>query len=114
VFMVLQSLVTCAGTITYFIPTLMTALDYKGRMAQYVRTSCIWRSLITYLSLFESDDDPYLYELHLPVNLNILTAATEMQIPRPLSSSLPAASHPTCKRKDLVTSCSWLPCPRLP
>lgn len=35
--MVAQSLNTCAGTITYFIPTLMTALGYTGMDVQYVR-----------------------------------------------------------------------------
>ncbi len=31
-----QSCCTAAGTITYFIPTLTTALGYSGNMAQYV------------------------------------------------------------------------------
>ncbi|KZO90527.1 hypothetical protein CALVIDRAFT_542568 [Calocera viscosa TUFC12733] len=40
-FMVAQSLCTCAGTIMYFIPTLMGALGYTGNMAQYL--CCIHR-----------------------------------------------------------------------
>ena len=35
-FVLAQSLCTCAGTITYFIPTLMAALGYKGQEIQYV------------------------------------------------------------------------------
>lgn len=38
-FVLAQSLCTCAGTITYFIPTLMAALGYKGHEIQYVSVS---------------------------------------------------------------------------
>jgi hypothetical protein len=41
--MLAQSLCTCAGTITYFIPTLMAALGYKGNEVQYVRSTTNWR-----------------------------------------------------------------------
>jgi hypothetical protein len=33
-----QTFCTCAGTITYFIPTLMAALNYTGQSVQYVRS----------------------------------------------------------------------------
>jgi hypothetical protein len=55
--MVLQSLCTCAGTITYFIPTLMGALGYKGNMVQYVRRLLFFKTCITD---FCPDDDPYM------------------------------------------------------
>ena len=38
-FVLAQSLCTCAGTITYFIPTPMAALGYKGHEIQYVSVS---------------------------------------------------------------------------
>ena len=34
-----QSTCTAAGTITYFVPTLVTSLGYSGKSAQYVRVS---------------------------------------------------------------------------
>lgn len=39
-----QSTNTAAGTITYFVPTLMTALGYTGRQAQFVSS----RGLVMY------------------------------------------------------------------
>lgn len=36
-----QSTCTAAGTITYFVPTLMTSLGYTGTTAQYVSSSAL-------------------------------------------------------------------------
>lgn len=47
-----QSTLTAAGTITYFVPTLMNALGYTGTRAQFVSTPPV---------ALTTDDGPHLY-----------------------------------------------------
>ncbi|KAJ2979018.1 hypothetical protein NQ176_g3497 [Zarea fungicola] len=56
VFMLAQSLCTCAGTITYFIPTLMVSLGYAGQETQYMTIPIYMAALVIVLiSCFSSD-----------------------------------------------------------
>ncbi|KAL1980915.1 hypothetical protein VTN96DRAFT_3335 [Rasamsonia emersonii] len=55
-FMVAQSLCTCAGTITYFIPTLMAALGYKGMDVQYMTIPIYMVALVIVLVCCFSSD----------------------------------------------------------
>ncbi|KAM3496934.1 hypothetical protein MY10362_009698 [Beauveria mimosiformis] len=56
VFVLAQSLCTCAGTITYFIPTLMVALGYQGQQTQYMTIPFYMTALVLVLiSCFSSD-----------------------------------------------------------
>ncbi|OAA69694.1 Major facilitator superfamily domain, general substrate transporter [Cordyceps fumosorosea ARSEF 2679] len=56
VFVLAQSLCTCAGTITYFIPTLMVALGYEGQQTQYMTIPIYMTALVIVLiSCFSSD-----------------------------------------------------------
>ncbi|ATY63859.1 Major facilitator superfamily general substrate transporter [Cordyceps militaris] len=51
-----QSLCTCAGTITYFIPTLMISLGYAGQQIQYMTIPIYMVALVIVLvSCFSSD-----------------------------------------------------------
>jgi len=50
-----QSTLTAAGTITYFVPTLMNALGYYGTQAQYVSLLLSGRTVWT--SRLQSPDD---------------------------------------------------------
>ncbi|KAJ6443389.1 MFS general substrate transporter [Purpureocillium lavendulum] len=56
VFVLAQSLCTCAGTITYFIPTLMAALGYKGHEIQYMTIPIYMVALVIVLACCFSSD----------------------------------------------------------
>ncbi|UNI15667.1 hypothetical protein JDV02_002178 [Purpureocillium takamizusanense] len=55
-FVLAQSLCTCAGTITYFIPTLMAALGYKGHEIQYMTIPIYMVALVIVLACCFSSD----------------------------------------------------------
>ncbi|KJK73509.1 hypothetical protein H634G_11244 [Metarhizium anisopliae BRIP 53293] len=55
-FVLCQSLCTCAGTITYFIPTLMAALEYKGHGIQYMTIPIYMVALVIVLVCSFSSD----------------------------------------------------------
>jgi len=51
-----QSTNTCAGTITYFIPTLVSSLGYSGKMAQFMTVPIYAVALVIVLSVCFSSD----------------------------------------------------------
>ncbi|OBT71033.1 hypothetical protein VF21_09935 [Pseudogymnoascus sp. 05NY08] len=55
-FVLAQSLCTCAGTITYFIPTLMKSLGYKGNKIQYMTIPIYCVALVIVLICCFSSD----------------------------------------------------------
>ncbi|KFY16962.1 hypothetical protein V492_00971 [Pseudogymnoascus sp. VKM F-4246] len=55
-FVLAQSLCTCAGTITYFIPTLMESLGYKGNKIQYMTIPIYCVALVIVLICCFSSD----------------------------------------------------------
>ncbi|KFY20081.1 hypothetical protein V491_04006 [Pseudogymnoascus sp. VKM F-3775] len=55
-FVVAQSLCTCAGTITYFIPTLMASLGYSGNKIQYMTIPIYCVALVVVLICCFSSD----------------------------------------------------------
>ncbi|KFZ03326.1 hypothetical protein V502_11041 [Pseudogymnoascus sp. VKM F-4520 (FW-2644)] len=55
-FVVAQSLCTCAGTITYFIPTLMASLGYAGNKIQYMTIPIYCVALVVVLICCFSSD----------------------------------------------------------
>ncbi|QKX54712.1 uncharacterized protein TRUGW13939_01800 [Talaromyces rugulosus] len=55
-FVLAQSLCTCAGTITYFVPTIMAALGYTGKSVQYMTIPLYMASLVIVLVCCFSSD----------------------------------------------------------
>ncbi|KIM99148.1 hypothetical protein OIDMADRAFT_181575 [Oidiodendron maius Zn] len=72
-FMLAQSLCTCAGTITYFIPTLMAALGYKGNMVQYMTIPIYCVALVIVLICCFSSDLQNERPKHIMVMASIST-----------------------------------------
>lgn len=74
-FVLAQSLCTCAGTITYFIPTLMGDLGYKGTMVQYMTIPLYCASLVIVLLCCFSSDLQNERPKHIMVMASISTVA---------------------------------------
>ncbi|KAH8805435.1 phthalate transporter [Xylogone sp. PMI_703] len=74
-FMLAQSLCTCAGTITYFIPTLMASLGYKGKSVQYMTIPIYCVALVIVLICCFSSDLQNERPKHIMVMASISTVS---------------------------------------
>ncbi|MCJ1305833.1 hypothetical protein MMC08_008650 [Hypocenomyce scalaris] len=74
-FMIAQSLCTCAGTITYFIPTLLASLGYAGQDVQYMTIPIYMVALVIVLICCFSSDLQNERPKHIMVMASISTVS---------------------------------------